>query len=141
MSIARGRFAKAPVELLERAVRRTLRAERVEAAEVSLALLGDEEIRELNRCHLGRDSPTDSLSFALHQAGEAVVGDVYVGVDQAHRQALEEGVTEVEELVRLAIHGTLHVLGWDHPEDPDARIGSPMWRRQEALVTEVMRAG
>ena len=119
---------------------RTLLAERVEAAEISLALLGDEEIRELNRRHLAHDSSTDSLSFTLHRAGEAVVGDVYVGVDQAQRQAREEGITEVEELVRLAIHGTLHVLGWDHPEDLGARIDSAMWRRQEGLVCEVMRA-
>lgn len=113
----------------------------MEAAEISLSLVGDEDIRELNRRHLGHDCPTDSLSFALHQAGEPVVGDVYVGVEQARRQASEEGVTEIEELVRLAIHGTLHVLGWDHPQDTDGRIDSPMWRRQEALVSEVMRAG
>jgi probable rRNA maturation factor len=81
------------------------------------------------------------LSFALHDEGEPPLGDVYVGVEQARRQAAEAGVAETEELVRLAVHGTLHVLGWDHPEEPEARFRSPMWLRQEALVAEVMQAG
>ena len=136
-----GPFESAPVALLERAVRHTLAAEGLLQGEISLALLGDPEIRELNRTHLGHDRVTDVISFALHESGEPVLGDVYVGADQARRQAGEEGVPEAEELVRLAVHGTLHVLGWDHPEDAEERLGSPMWQRQERLVTEVMSAG
>lgn len=138
IAVDAGRFAEAPVGLLERAVRHTLGAEVVERGEVSVALLDDAHIRELNRRHLGRDATTDVLSFALHRAGEAVLGDIYVGAEQARRQAHEEGVAETEELVRLVVHGTLHVLGWDHPEDPEARLESPMWRLQESLVAEVV---
>ena len=65
------------------------------------------------------------------------MGDVYVGADQALRQAGEYGVPVAEELVRLTIHGTLHVLGHDHPEGPE-RVGSPMFRLQESLVGQLM---
>lgn len=136
-----GSFADAPVALLERAVHHTLGAEGVVEGEVSVALLADPDIRELNRRHLGHDAVTDVISFALHAAGEPVLGDVYVGGDQARRQAEDEGVSAVEEMVRLAVHGTLHVLGWDHPDDADERVDSPMWSRQERIVAEVMGGG
>ncbi len=59
-----------------------------------------------------------------------------MGVDQARRQAAELGVPLDEELVRLAVHGTLHVLGHDHPEGP-GREESPMFALQEALVRAI----
>jgi probable rRNA maturation factor len=65
------------------------------------------------------------------------LGDIYVGYDQATRQAEEAGVPLPEELARLAIHGTLHVLGHDHPEGPE-RLESAMFRLQEQLVRRVM---
>ncbi len=123
--------------LIERAVRLTLGAEGVRAGEVSVAVLDDAGIRRLNREHLGHDRPTDVLSFALHGEGEPVIGDVYLGADQACRQASEAGIPADEEFARLAVHGTLHVLGWDHPEEAEARFRSAMWRRQEALVAEL----
>ena len=124
--------------LLRRAVEAALRDAGVDAAEVSLTLLDDEAIQALNREHLGHDRPTDVLAFALWEEGEPVLGDVYVGADQARRQAAELGVPLAEELVRLAVHGTLHVLGHDHPEDARARAASPMYRLQERLVRYVL---
>jgi len=120
--------------LLEEAVRHTLSSEAIESGEVSVTLLDDETIQEMNRDYLRQDRPTDVIAFALHSAGESVLGDVYVGVEQALLQADREGVTSEEELVRLAVHGTLHVLGHDHP-DGDS---SPMFDRQESLVRDVM---
>lgn len=106
--------------------------------EVSLALLDDEAIRVLNRDHLGHDRPTDVLSFALFQEGEPVVGDIYLGWEQAARQASAEGVPYLQELLRLAVHGTLHVLGYDHPEDAGERADSEMYRLQEDILREVL---
>jgi probable rRNA maturation factor len=63
-----------------------------------------------------------------------------VGAEQAARQAAELGVPLDEELLRLVIHGTLHVLGYDHPDSDEERAGSPMYRRQEALLTELLAA-
>lgn len=121
---------------LEAAVRAALEHHGVEAGELSLALLDDVAIRALNRDHLGHDHATDVLSFALWEEGDpVVVGDVYVGYQQALRQAAAEGIEPLEELQRLALHGTLHVLGHDHPEEPEARAASEMYRLQERLLS------
>lgn len=122
---------------LEAAVRAVLEWEGVAEGEVSLTLLSDAAIRELNREHLSHDYPTDVLAFALWSTGEPVLGDVYVGYDQALRQAEREGVPQLEELRRLAIHGTLHVLGYDHPEGGEERAGSEMYRLQEEILARL----
>ncbi len=123
--------------LLERAVRAVLAAHGVAEAEVSVAVLDDAAIADLNERYLGRAGPTDVISFALGADGGAPIGDVYIGRDQALRQAAALGVAPREELARLAVHGTLHVLGYDHPEGED-RERSEMWRRQEAILREVL---
>lgn len=128
-----------PEGLLRRAVERTLEAEGCPDGEISLTFLPDPGIAGMNRRWLGRDGPTDVIAFALHDEGDAPLGDVYIGREQARRQAADLGVDEVEELVRLAVHGTLHVVGHDHPDGP-GREESEHFRRQEALVREVLRA-
>jgi probable rRNA maturation factor len=132
-------FPDAPVALIARAVRLTLARERRPEVEMSVALLGDEEMRRLNREYLGKDHTTDVLAFALADEVGATVGDIYLGHDQAARQADEVGVSLSEELARLAIHGALHVLGHDHPEGPD-RADSDMFRLQESLLQQLMGA-
>ncbi|HSG47691.1 MAG TPA: rRNA maturation RNase YbeY [Longimicrobiales bacterium] len=123
---------------LEAAVRAVLSRHDVHDGEISVALLDDGDIRALNRDHLGHDYPTDVLSFALWEEGEPVVGDIYLGYDQALRQAGEEGIPPREELLRLAVHGTLHVLGYDHPDAPAERAASEMYREQEAILAELL---
>lgn len=125
-----------PEALLRSAVVRVLDHEDAPPAEISLTLVDDEGIRALNRDYLSRDETTDVLAFSLGDDDE-VVGDVYVGVEQARRQADAFEVPLDEELTRLAIHGTLHVLGHDHPEG-DEREESPMFRLQERLLREVL---
>ncbi len=124
-------------DLLCAAVELVLSDAGVEEGEISLALLGDRAIRELNRDHLGRDQPTDVIAFALHEAGQPVLGDVYVGHEQAVRQAADMAIPVTEELARLAIHGVLHVLGHEHPET-DARFDSEMFRVRERLLGELL---
>jgi len=82
----------------------------------------------------------DVISFALHGPDDPILGDVYLGGAQAARQAEEEGVTLQEELVRLVVHGTLHVLGHDHPQGEE-RLESPMFLLQEELVHQLLGAG
>ncbi len=124
-------------DLLRSAVDLVLRDAGVTDGEISLALLDDQAIRELNRTYLGLDRPTDVIAFALHEEGESLLGDIYVGHERAVRQAGEMAVPLIEELVRLAIHGTLHVLGHGHPET-DARFESEMFRLQERLLRELL---
>ena len=118
------------------AVRHVLRAEGIDAAEISVALVSDAEIAALNQDYLQHEGPTDVISFALHDEGEPPLGDIYVGIDQAARQAAEFGATPAEEVIRLAVHGTLHVLGWDHPEG-DGRTESEMFSWQEELLRDL----
>lgn len=122
---------------LARAVRTVLRREGVRDGEFSITLLDDPGIADYNRRFLSHDSVTDVIAFALYEAPEAPVGDVYIGYDQALRQAAAAGVTEDEELVRLTVHGVLHVLGHDHPAGEE-RMEGGMWQLQEELVREVM---
>ena len=130
-----GIFDAVEEALLEAAVRRTLHADGRDA-EVSVTLVDDAEIRRLNREYRARDRATDVIAFSLGSPEEPL-GDVYVGADQARRQAKALGVPLTEELVRLAIHGTLHVLGHDHPDGGD-RFDSPMYVLQERLLCEVL---
>ena len=121
-----------------------LKAERVRDAMVSITLVTRQHIARLNRRHLGHTGPTDVISFSLGAlpgagAGRAIVGDVYISPDIARVNAQALGTGVRDEIARLVVHGTLHVLGHDHP-DGDDRTTSPMWRRQEQLLARVNRA-
>jgi probable rRNA maturation factor len=127
------------VDLIQRAVVVTLDHESVVDASVSVTLLNNARIRNMNRKYLEHDRVTDVISFPLYEQGEQVVGDVYIGYEQAQDQAADSGVDLDEEIVRLSVHGTLHVLGYDHPEDGD-RTKSEMWQLQETILAKVPRS-
>ncbi len=122
-------------ELLESALSETSRlALGGRSCEVELSLVADAEMTRLNFDHMRERGPTDVLSFPLHDwaveggrsvlsdedgispPGVLLLGDVVIDVDQAVRQAAEGGWSVMEEVVLLAIHGTLHLLGHDHAE-------------------------
>ena len=112
-----------------------LRREGVRDALLSIAFVTDRRIAALNREHLGHHGPTDVISFGFAPVDErgAVVGDIYIAPGVARRHAHEQGGGVREELMRLVVHGVLHVLGHDHPED-ESRYRSAMWQRQERLL-------
>lgn len=118
----------------------TLRAERVKHALLSITFVTPRRIAAINREHLGHKGPTDVISFGFTRATatDPVVGDIYICPDVARRAADERGIGVREELARLVVHGTLHVLGHDHPES-DERERSPMWKRQESLLARLTR--
>ena len=126
-----------PDALLEEATHEVLRAEGVGDGEFSVTFLEDGPIRDLNIRWRGRDWVPDVLSFALHDSGESPIGDIYVGMNQAMRQAREHDVPIREELVRLVVHGVLHVLGYDHPDGED-RNHAELYQRQEALLRRIL---
>jgi probable rRNA maturation factor len=132
-----------PRKIIRQGVRLTLEREGCSHAEISITLLVDEPIRELNLRWLGHDWVPDVLSFPLDlpapAGGDATpMGDIYIGLEQAERQAREHGVSRDEELLRLAIHGTLHILGYDHTEEEAMRGSGAHFMRQEELVREVL---
>jgi probable rRNA maturation factor len=133
--------------LLDAAVAETTRAALgSRAVEVEVTLTGDAEMERLNFDHMGERGPTDVLGFPLHEwmveegrshladddglapglapsGGPLLLGDVVIDIDQALRQAAEGGWSVTEEIVLLAIHGTLHLLGHDHAElDEEERM-------------------
>jgi len=127
-----GRRLPLPAALVRRVVRAVLRGERRQA-HVSVTFLGRDAMRRLNAEHRGHDRPTDVLSFAMADPSGRTVGDVYVCPWVAAREARARGIALRQELIRLVVHGTLHALGREHPENA-GRTASPMWRRQERYV-------
>jgi probable rRNA maturation factor len=102
-------------------------------AEISVTFVGPARMRALNLEWKQHDRPTDVLAFALPLPGGGVTGDVYVCPAVARAEARARAIAPRQELIRLVVHGTLHVLGYDHPEGP-GRTRSAMWRRQERYV-------
>jgi probable rRNA maturation factor len=118
-----------------------LTTEGVRDAMLSITFVGRAAMSELNRRYLGHHGPTDVISFALgrqgHRGGGPVVGDIYICPEIARVNAKRQGVSSQKELLRLVVHGTLHTLGYDHPEGA-TRTESPMWRKQERILARVI---
>ncbi len=104
-------------------------------AELSVALVGDAEMRELNAAYRHIDRPTDVLSFALAEDAATpgqprLLGDVVISLDTAARQAARRGAAVLDEVRTLLAHGLLHLLGYDHERSPaDARRMFALQRR------------
>jgi probable rRNA maturation factor len=116
-----------------------LRAERVEDAMLSITFVGRAAMSALNRRYLRHHGATDVISFGLGRVGRrgAVIGDIYICPEVARDNAKRQGVPIGQEVLRLVVHGTLHVLGHDHPTG-SLRTASPMWRRQERILARVL---
>jgi probable rRNA maturation factor len=124
-------------DALRRAVRLVLRGERAGPATMTVTQLSSQRMRAINRRAFGRDRATDVIAFGMRHDGR-LIGDVYVCPAVAERSARALGVSLRSEMVRLAVHGTLHALGYDHPNGAGARLRSAMWRRQERYVSAVV---
>ncbi len=118
-----------------------LAAAGVPAAELSVALVDDEAIADLNVRYRSKSGPTDVLSFSLVEGDHSerrgeMLGDVVIAVPFAVRQAEELGHPIDEELLRLLIHGVLHLLGFDHEVEEQARV---MEAREREVRAELER--
>jgi probable rRNA maturation factor len=131
LSVSRARIRDAAVA--------ALKAERAKDAMLSITFVGRATMSQLNHRYLGHHGPTDVISFGLDRIGKrgAVVGDVYICAEIAQENARRQDIPAGEELLRLVVHGTLHVLGHDHPTG-EGRTTSRMWRRQERILTRVL---
>lgn len=88
-----------------------------EKARLSVLITDDREIQEINRKWLGKDRPTDVISFSQIEGAPVptdFMGDVVISVETAARNAREIGHSLEEEIDRLLVHGVLHLLGYDH---------------------------
>ena len=107
-------------------------------AQLSLSLVGKTRMRSLNRRYRGRDYPTDVLAFPMESMGEQTeifLGDVVICLPIAIGQASRFGNSADKEILRLLIHGTLHLLGYDHEQSP--REATRMQRKERAIVQKL----
>ncbi len=131
-----------PTGHIRRAALAALRTEGAPRAEVSILLTDDEVVWQLNRDYRRQDKPTDVLSFAQRDsvagapaprkrtAQREVLGDVVISVDTAARQAAERGASLADELAHLAVHGVLHLLGYDD----ETEHGAETMRLRESVA-------
>jgi probable rRNA maturation factor len=105
----------------------------VEKYALSITFIGDEEMTRLNRESLGRDAPTDVIAFDLSEEGLPFdsVGDVYISLDTARTNSERYRVSHSEELLRLVVHGALHLLGYTDASSAERR-------RMETLQEEIV---
>jgi rRNA maturation RNase YbeY len=132
----RGRRVPGLARRLARRARRLMVSLDLADAELSLVLVSDRVMHELNRTWRGRNRPTDVLAFAQREgdgpAPAGLLGDVVISVDTARRQAVEHGHSLGSEGDRLLVHGLLHLVGYDHERSPaEARR---MQRKERALL-------
>ena len=110
--------------------------------EISLSLVNDEEIHEINKQFRNIDRPTDVLSFPqltfeegeeadVNENGEIVLGDIIISVDKAKEQAEEFGHSMKREMAFLAVHSMLHLMRYDHMEKDEEE---EMFRRQKEIL-------
>ncbi len=105
-------------------------------SELSVSIVGDRSIRRINREYLGKDRPTNVISFAMHEGafGELnphILGDVVISADTALREAEEGGMTFCSRLVFLLLHGILHLTGYDHERSGEAEARRMTEKEQE----------
>ena len=122
------------IDRLERAALAVLKIQGADE-DVTLVLADDDQLQQLNRDFLGKDAPTDVLSFPASEtdpeSGHRYLGDVIISVPCAGRQAQAAGHDLEAELLLLVVHGVLHLLGHDHAEvDDKAR----MWTVQSEVL-------
>ena len=129
------------VEVIQSAVRATLKAHDAELCEVSVLLTDDGDMRQLNREYRGIDAPTDVLAFSMREGEDGgvnpdLLGDLVVSLETAARQAsTRDGLSGVysnleAETALLTVHGMLHLLGYDHQTQAEAEV---MFEKQENI--------
>ncbi len=118
--------------MLRRAALAALEHDGPQDGEASFTFVSLGEIRALNREYLGRDAATDVIAFNLGEEGR-LLGDVYISTEVATMNAADTDESREREILRLVVHGSLHLIGLDHPEGPD-REASEMFTVQEELL-------
>ncbi|WP_045517710.1 rRNA maturation RNase YbeY [Neobacillus niacini] len=131
------------MEEIEKLLNFAAEKENVEdSSEVSVTFVSNERIHEINREYREKDAPTDVISFAMEELGEGeieligaelprVLGDIIISIPKAEEQAQEYGHSFIRELGFLAVHGFLHLLGYDHMEKAEEE---KMFSRQKEIL-------
>ncbi len=129
---------------IKRAARRILTELGFLDAELSVLLVDDARIRELNQKHLGRDRPTNVLAFSMREGEFStlhphLLGDLVISVETAKRQSNRYGLNDMEMVIFLMVHGVLHLIGYEH--EGTRKGAREMTAKQRELFQQVMQTG
>lgn len=110
-------------------------------AELSILLVNDQQIREMNRKYLGRDRPTNVLSFSMKEGDYSslhphLLGDLVISIETAKRESRAWGLNPMEMIILLMIHGILHLVGYEH--ESSRREARKMAAKQKELFQRVI---
>lgn len=132
------------INLIETCLQQAAKVEEIPDVEVSVTITNDEEIQQINAEHRGMNRPTDVLSFPLYERDEewmleegedvVAIGDIVISLDRAIEQANDYGHSLSREIGFLAVHGFLHLLGYDH-ETPEEE--KEMFERQNLILDQI----
>lgn len=134
---------EAHIDLVEKLLQHAAQIEGIEdGSEVSITFVTNEAIHEINRQYRDKDQPTDVISFALEEMGEGevqiigegiprILGDIIISTGRTREQAEDFGHSFERELGFLAVHGFLHLLGYDHMEPEDEKV---MFGKQDEIL-------
>lgn len=138
-----GKVKESDVQLVENLLQHAATVEKIEeGTELSVTFVTNEAIHAINKEYRQKDAPTDVISFALEELGEGetaiiaegmprILGDIIISIDRTREQAVDFGHSFERELGFLAVHGFLHVLGYDHMEPEDEKI---MFGKQDEIL-------
>ncbi len=122
---------------LEKLINFAVAFEELDNVSFSVVLVNDEQMRGLNYQYRQKNKTTDVLAFALENKEDQInppirlLGDIYISVPQAKKQATEAGCELIEELANLMLHGFYHLLGWTHENEKDKEI---MFQKQKEVL-------
>ena len=128
------------LDTLKKVIDIALKEEKVENAYFNIIFIDNEEIHKINKQYRNIDRETDVISFALEDDSTypildfRMLGDIYISVDRIKSQAKDYGHSEVRETCFLAVHGLLHLLGYDHTKsEEDEKI---MFEKQDIILNK-----
>lgn len=139
-------------DVIKKAIEESLDFEECDfSAQVSVTIVDNDEIKEINKEHRGIDKPTDVLSFPMlefdeegnaidcdfdmFEDGKVLLGDIVISAERANEQAKEFGHSFRREMAFLTVHSMLHLLGYDHVDDPE---GEKMMFEKQKEILDIM---
>ena len=130
---------KEEIQYIEKILIHAMRLENVSNVNFNVIIINNEEIKLMNKTYRNIDIETDVISFALEDQKDPfkmelrILGDIYISIDKARKQASEYEHSLIRELCFLSVHGFLHLLGYDHQNEEEEKI---MFSRQEEILNE-----
>ena len=125
------------LDFLYKYIKYVVDKEKIKDAIFNIIFVSNDKIQELNKTYRNVDRVTDVISFALGDGEDVsknpvrVLGDIYIAIDVAYKQASEYGHSRIREVCFLATHGILHLLGYDHMNEDDEKI---MFDKQREIL-------